>query len=578
MFDVGDTSAMSPVETADMFREIVRQTQGQLSFKDQLSLLPYAAKMQVVLGATRGMSPHETTDTTLAFTHLFRQYDPKGIPGMMDTVLKMNELMPSDPKQALRQMTYFEPLFKSLNIPDNLAAAYMVFMSRAGLATGKGGTGARAMLLQGTGMLQMTEHAQGGKKKLLEQMGLLDAHGNSPFWHDKGGQNGKGYFDALAMDTQIANYAKGDPKAVFKIFSALGMQGGNIATLMADPVLIKALKQVADLMAHQKSLGLNAQSNTIAANADFAMKRGAKDFQALATEIGSYALPGITKGFNDMGTALHGAQLWLHQHPDIMKNVQKNITDDVAGIERFLVSHKKDWQEFGWRLYNLAGDAQKLGPLLEVIANGFIAIGSALSPFLDLIHGVASVSKTLNPEDPGYHKFDWSKAAPDLKTWWHSVTTSHPPPGSPAYIALHPLAGARVVGGGFGPQAPIGPPTPHRQKLATGGLTRGEGLAYLHRNELVINDSLTKRLDRMTRRGTNSGANVNITLAPTYVAAPGESDGTHTRRSKRMIRELANQVAAILADQLGLDVHAGGAIPQLAGASHFAIVGARRAS
>jgi len=95
-FDVGHMSATSASESAEMFREIARQSQGSMSFDSMLQLLPHAAKLQVVLGATRGFSPTQTVDNVMALTHLFRQYDPKGMPKMFDTVTRMGELMPTN--------------------------------------------------------------------------------------------------------------------------------------------------------------------------------------------------------------------------------------------------------------------------------------------------------------------------------------------------------------------------------------------------------------------------------------------------------------------------------------------------
>jgi hypothetical protein len=80
-FKVGDHTAMSPVQIAEMFRVMSRQSQGVMRFDDMLGLLLHAAKMQVVLGAARGFTPHQTIDSTMTLTHLFRQYDAKGMPG-----------------------------------------------------------------------------------------------------------------------------------------------------------------------------------------------------------------------------------------------------------------------------------------------------------------------------------------------------------------------------------------------------------------------------------------------------------------------------------------------------------------
>jgi len=57
-----------------------------------------------------------------------------------------------------------------------------------------------------------------------------------------------------------------------------------------------------------------------------------------------------------------------------------------------------------------------------------------------------------------------------------------------------------------------------------------------------------------------------------YSAPQGEDEVTHRRRAKALVRDHAQHVAAILADKFGADMHAGGAIPQLAGFSHHALL------
>jgi hypothetical protein len=420
-FDVGSMSGTSASESAEMFREIARQSAGAMSVNDMLGLLPQAAKMQVVLGATRGFSPTQTVDNTLALVHLFRQYDPKGQPKMMDTVLRMAELMPSNLSQAVTQMTYFLPTLKNLKVTDEDAASLMVALSRFGMGRGKGGTSIANLASEALGPLQLTKHAQQGKAGLLGPKGLnvLDEHGNSRYFTEKGGDI-FGFLDALAAFEK----KNGSIAAQTTFKSAFGTVGSRVADLMANPVIIDQLHKIHDAIKEQKSLGLDSQANTIFGSQNFAAHRAWSNFQSLATEIGTLAIPGVTKGFNDLGDSLHNAQVWLHKHADVEKKIKKEIYDDVVGIEKYIVDHRKDWQELGGDIVWAAKQAKAFAPALEMLGDVFLRQ-------YEWIFKIAKLDKKITGND---HPLPVTGNAPtakgDLKRWAYFVLTGDP--GAPA--------------------------------------------------------------------------------------------------------------------------------------------------
>lgn len=317
-FNVGNKSGLSPEHVADTFREIARQTQGAMSVQNMRSMLPYAAQMQVVMGAARGMSPKETVDSTLALTHLFRQYDSKGMEKMFDTVLRMGELMPDNLTRAVTQMGYFAPTLKSMHVKDEEAAALMVALSRFGMGRGKGGTGIANLFTEALGPLQLTAHQQGKKSGLLGPHGLniLDEGGKSRFFNDKGG-NPMGFLLALADFAE--KHGSVESHKVFR--SVFGAGGSRIADMMGDPVIIKQLKAIHKAITEQSSLGLKKQSESIYQTAGFQMNRAGANFGALFTELGYQWLPEVTKFFGGLADSLHNFQAFLHSNRGFEKSI-----------------------------------------------------------------------------------------------------------------------------------------------------------------------------------------------------------------------------------------------------------------
>jgi hypothetical protein len=383
-FSVGNMAGMAPVTTAEMFRELARQSQGSMSFEDMESLLPRMAKMQVVLGNARGFSAAQTTDATMALTHLFRAYDPRGQGAMMDTVLRMGELMPTNLTQAVTSMGYFEPTLKNLHVKDQDAAALMVAISRFGLGRGKGGTSIQNLFSDALGPLQLTAHAQRGKSALLGpgMLDVTDASGKSRFFNDKSG-------DPMGFLMQLSNFAQshGSTEAQRVFEGAFGKQGSRVADLMADPVIVNQLKRIEDAVVNQRSLGLDSQSNTIFATANQARKRFGADWQALASEIGTLALPGITRGLNDLSNGLHTATNFLLTHGALEKKISAEIVGYVAGAERWVATHHSTFRALENDLELTFKVANRLAPQLATVADGFSVIALDLNHVTDALQG-----------------------------------------------------------------------------------------------------------------------------------------------------------------------------------------------
>jgi hypothetical protein len=379
-FDVGSMTNMSVNQSASMFREIVRQSQGAMPFEAMQSLLPQMAKMQVVLGTTRGMRPEETTDATMSLIHLFRQYNPSKMPGEMDTILRMLELSAAPPSAVVRQMTYFEPVLKNLHVSDNDASALMVAISRFGMARGKGGTSLADLAMGSLGALQLTQHAQSGKAGLLgpKMLNVLDGKGNSRFFTNKGG-NIFGFLDQLAAFEQ--KHGSIEAQKVFK--GAFGIQGSRIADVFADKTMIDQLHLIVDAIKNQKSLGLEAQFGKIIGTGLQAGSHAFQNFQSLMTEVGEQSLPGFTKGLNDLGDAFHNAQGWLHQHGEIEQHIQRTITEDVKATEAWISQHPD-------LLKNLGKDAMFAFDQLGKVGSVLGFIGGKVNDIEMIMHGNAA--------------------------------------------------------------------------------------------------------------------------------------------------------------------------------------------
>lgn len=424
-FDVGDKNAMSAVQVATMFREIARQSVGAFSIKDMIGLLPTMAKLQTVVGAARGFTAEKTVDNAMGIFHLMRAYDPKSQAKAGDSILRMSELMPDDLSRARTQMAYFAPTLKNMHVSDEDMATFMIFASRVGMAKGKGGTSLQNLFGNALGPLQATSHLQKGKAFLLgpKNLNVIDEHGKSRYFTDKGA-------DPMGFLFALNEYSKkvGSIQAGKVMQGAFGIQGARMGDMFADKVIVEQLINIRKEIKDSKTLGLDAQAKSIYGTADFAISRSAQNFQSLATEIGSLALPGVTRGFTDLGNSLHDAQHWLHQHADLERKIQKAIIDGVVGVERYLVSHKKDWQDFGNDVLVLGKEVKNAAPDILRVADAIGKLYQQAKMFADDLHSLGDALYGFNDALGG--------------KWLHDLLAGKTPSGPAS-------AGGKGGGGGF---------------------------------------------------------------------------------------------------------------------------------
>jgi hypothetical protein len=131
--------------------------------------------------------------------------------------------------------------------------------------------------------------------------------------------------------------------------------------------------------------------------------------------------------------------------------------------------------------------------------------------------------------------------------------------------------GKGVVGGigegynaGNAPPPNVVPLAKHKKAvgMATGGRVMGNGLAFLHKREVVIRDPLVRKLEAMSDHRGRGGRTVRIELANAGGAIPYD----HAE-----LRRLAHAIALELSHEVDLDVRSGSGTPQMAGVSHYSI-------
>lgn len=329
-FAVGNQIGVAPTEAARMLLDVSRMTAGQMQVAKMLKIAPSVAQFASMVNYNRpDVSVEAATMAGMQLAHQFRAYQPAQLVPLLDKIYRLSGLMGETPGQAVRQMSYYEPLFKSLKISDDQSIAMMALLDRAGFRM-KVGTNVRAMMLQSLGPLQLTAHMQKGIMPLLAQMGVFK---NGRFaWNTAGG--GVDFFGELSQISQWATSQEraGHPMSdVAKtLYGVFGKQGGTIATLMADPQMVGFIQQIA---AYQRNpnvslaAGMRNRENTL----QFQAPRAWANLQAVMTELAYQQLPDLTKGFKWLGDELHGAQVFFHQHRDLENLVGKGFFASIAG-------------------------------------------------------------------------------------------------------------------------------------------------------------------------------------------------------------------------------------------------------
>jgi hypothetical protein len=313
IFKISNTMGVSPAAGADVMLNISRLTAGTLTTAQMQQIAPAVAGFASTINFNRpDVSVEAATQAGIQLSHLFRAYDPASLEKLLDKVYRLSGLMVETPGQAVRQMTYYEPLFKGLKISDDTSIAMMALLDRAGFRQ-KVGTNVRAMMLEELGPLQLTKHYEAGQGKILEHMGVFGP--NMQFkWNLPGGG-----VDFLGMLHSVSKWAQAQEKAgmpnsqVAKdIYGALGKGGGTIGLLMADPQMLKIQNGILDYL-HNQNVSLAAGERNRQDSITFQAARAWGNFQAVMTELG-YRATWASGALKDVADGLHGLQEWLHQH------------------------------------------------------------------------------------------------------------------------------------------------------------------------------------------------------------------------------------------------------------------------
>ena len=313
IFDIANKIGVSPNEAARSWLDISRLTAGQLSVAQMRQIAPSILGFSSMIHYNRpDVSVDEATQAGLQLVHLFRAYQPRQMVPLLDQAYRLSGLMAETPSQAVRQMSYYEPLFKGLKIDNNTSVAMMALLDRAGFRQ-KVGTNVRALMLEALGPLQLTKYAQSGKLDMLTQMGVF--RGGQFAWNKPGGGvDYIGMLNALAAWAQRSERS-GVPasKVAQIIYGTLGKQGGNIGQLVADPIIIGILN---DIRRYQRdpnvslAAGIRNRDNTLA----FQAGRAWGNLMAVMTELGWHYIPTLTTAFRNLANSLHNLQAWMHGH------------------------------------------------------------------------------------------------------------------------------------------------------------------------------------------------------------------------------------------------------------------------
>ena len=142
------------------------------------------------------------------------------------------------------------------------------------------------------------------------------------------------------------------------------------------------------------NVGLNAAEKNRNSGFDYQLVTAGKNFQSLMTELGGVALPGLTKGFTDLGNSFHDAQVWLHEHKGLEKQWSDDISSTVKRVEQYLTEHRSDFVQISKDVIGIAtvfgevasAASQVIGPLttvarivMDIVALRFGDLGSMVN-------------------------------------------------------------------------------------------------------------------------------------------------------------------------------------------------------
>jgi TP901 family phage tail tape measure protein len=372
VFKQGANYAMSPDEAGRQYLDMARQT-PTLSIAQKANLYSELGKASVVLSATRGMSPTETSEGAISFVHMFQAYTAAQMKKTMDTYVRSNEVMGVAPTRALTQYGYFVPTANRLGVSQTDDLVIQADLANMGMGKQRGGTGVRAFMQSLMGM------GVGGKKAItaLKELHMLDAKAN-PIFYQKGTDGEMHLLPQKALARLNADdKAMGHQKFFDKSHTAFGVQGSNIVNALTSDVQTTQRMQLNARM-NQRSLGLDSQYLSLTKQFDFALKQSGKNFQALATEVGALMLPAATKGFRELGDVLHDGQVWLHANKDGERAFMNALVSDVNLVGNTIKSHKSDFIGIGDDISRFGHFIQGLGPTAAAAGGALITLTRVL--------------------------------------------------------------------------------------------------------------------------------------------------------------------------------------------------------
>lgn len=375
-YTISAATAQSVVDSAHIMAVMARS--GVNDPKRLMQIALPAAQFADVQYLSRGVPFTEGAQQAIMLAHMFRQYDPKGLTKIFDSMTRLSEMMPHNLSAAVTQMGYYLPTFKSIGVSDDQSIATMALLDRFGYGRGKGGTGMANLALEALGPLQQTGYAQSGKASMLKAMGLIDEHGHSLFYDAQ-----KKTFDFLAFLNQLGDYAKGKrADDVTKTFiSVFGKQGGRMAMLAEDPKFAAQISSITKSM-NRSDLGMVAQQgrymNTLAGQFQLAVT----NFKSVMTELAYPWLDRLTAVFRVLGDSLHSFQVWLHQHPHAEKAIGAGAAAGTVAASGLALAGTASLAMRGLGFLGIGGALKSMGPAIMGFVRTFAFSVSLVFPWL----------------------------------------------------------------------------------------------------------------------------------------------------------------------------------------------------
>jgi len=338
------------------------------------------------------MDPTKSSDAAIEIMHLLRDYNPKDTANMMNKVLGMSELMPQDLDKTITQLKQFAPTLKNMGVPDSEALGLMVFMARAGLGTGRGGTAAREALLAGLKPVSITSYLQAQKN--AQEKEIFGPGGGASFYNTKSQA-----FDEIGYLTAVAKWAKNNhktkPEIAVELTNVFGRQGGTLAQLIADPKgdMYKIFKDTNDAM-NRSSLSVQEMFNSLT-RYDFNTQSGrlGSAWQSLQVEVTERLLPSIASIMGSMADALHDFQTYLHRNPGFINTVQKGLKAFGKGLADFtgFIEHNPGTMEMIGRFFEgfvILSGIRLAGSIGVLLANV-----TGISKFFSMLNSITGLFK-----------------------------------------------------------------------------------------------------------------------------------------------------------------------------------------